>query len=100
MSLPPWFDDTFILSLTALLGGGGTALLAYMLRSRCHKVDCLCIKCERTPIPLTAFDLEGGGGVDGSGGATPAEPTRVQSSAAALPLLRLPCLAPRAPASG
>ena len=97
-TLPDWFDDTFILSLTALLGGGGTALLAYMLRSRCHKVDCLCIKCERTPIPLTASDLEGGGG---GGGATPAEPARAQSSAAAPPLapFALPRAA-RAPASG
>ena len=36
--LPEWADDTFWLTLIGLLGGGGTAVLAYMLKSRCRTV--------------------------------------------------------------
>lgn len=50
-SLPVWFDDTFILSLIGIIGGGCTAILAYMLKSRCTKVNCLCMSCERVPLP-------------------------------------------------
>lgn len=51
-SLPQWFDDTFILTLLGLIGGGGAAILAYLLRSRCRTVECCCVKCERDVIPI------------------------------------------------
>ena len=51
ISLPVWLDDTFILSLVGIIGGGCTAILAYLLKSRCTKVNCLCMSCERLPLP-------------------------------------------------
>ena len=51
------FDATFVLSLVGILGGGGTAVLAYLLKSRCRTVECCCIKCERDVISLTAQEL-------------------------------------------
>ena len=56
--LPQWFNASFILSLTALLGGGGAAVLAFALRSRCTTIKCCCIHCERQPVELTAADIE------------------------------------------
>ena len=49
--LPVWFDDLFILALVGLIGGGGAAILAYFLKSRCRTVECCCVKCERDPLP-------------------------------------------------
>ena len=49
--LPGWFDDTFILSLIGLVGGGGAACTAYLLRSRCTTVKLGCISCERDVLP-------------------------------------------------
>ena len=51
-SLPVWFDDTFILTLVGLIGGGGAAVLSYFLRSRCRTVQCGCIRCERDVLAL------------------------------------------------
>jgi len=55
--LPLWFDDTFILTLLGLIGGGGAAILAYLLRSRCRTVECCCVKCERDVIALDASQV-------------------------------------------
>ena len=49
--LPSWFDDTFILSLLGLMGGGGGACIYYLLRSRCTSVRLGCISCERDVLP-------------------------------------------------
>lgn len=49
--LPVWFDDTFILALVGLCGGGIGYLLVFCLKSRCHIIECCCIKCERDVIP-------------------------------------------------
>lgn len=51
MTLPVWFDSGFILSLTAMIGGGCGYLLVFCLKSRCRTVECCCIKCERDVIP-------------------------------------------------
>jgi hypothetical protein len=56
-NLPQWFDDTFILTLVGLIGGGGTAILTYFLKSRCRTVECCCIKCERNVIPIDASQV-------------------------------------------
>ncbi len=50
--MPQWFDDTFILTLVGLVGGGGAAILTYFLKSRCRTVECCCSKCERDVIPI------------------------------------------------
>lgn len=51
MTLPIWFDDTFLLALVGMLGGGGVYLLTFCLKSRCRVINCFCIKCERDVIP-------------------------------------------------
>ena len=55
--LPEWADDTFWLTLIGLLGGGGTAVLAYMLKSRCRTVECCCIRCERDVLSVDAINV-------------------------------------------
>ena len=55
-NLPLWFDDTFILTLIGLLGGGGTAILHYLLRSRCRTVECCCVRCERDVLPASTIE--------------------------------------------
>lgn len=45
--MPLWFDDTFILALVGLIGGGVGYLLVFCLKSRCRTIECCCIKCER-----------------------------------------------------
>lgn len=56
--LPEWADDTFWLTLIGLLGGGGTAILAYMLKSRCRTVECCCIRCERDVLSVDAINVD------------------------------------------
>lgn len=51
MTLPIWFDDTFLLALVGMLGGGGVYLLTFCLKSRCRVINCFCMKCERDVIP-------------------------------------------------
>ena len=57
MPLPEWADDTFWLSLVGMVGGGGAALLAYFLKSRCRTVKCCCIECERDVIPIAPSQI-------------------------------------------
>lgn len=55
-----WLNGTFILSTLAILGGGGAACLAFMLRSRCSRIK-LCfglIDCVREPIPAEQVEME------------------------------------------
>ena len=51
MSIPSWFNGTFILSLITLVGGGATACLRYFLKSRCTSIKCCCVECVRDVIP-------------------------------------------------
>lgn len=46
-----WIDDTFVLALVGMLGGGGAACLAYFLKSRCVRIRCCCLECERDVLP-------------------------------------------------
>ena len=51
MTIPIWFDDTFILSLVGIIGGARVYLLTFFLKSRCRVIKCCCLRCERDPIP-------------------------------------------------
>jgi len=50
MTLPTWVDSGFILTLVGMVGAGGGFMLIFFLKSRCHTIECCCIKCERTPL--------------------------------------------------
>ena len=54
--LPDWFNGTFILSTITLIGGGFSYLLIYCLKSRCSRVECCCIKCDREVLPPSALN--------------------------------------------
>ena len=56
--MPMWFNGAFILTMVGLLGGGGGACLTYFLKSRCKKIKCCCISCERDVVALTVDDVE------------------------------------------
>ena len=51
--LPDWFDDTFIITLIGLIGGGCGYFLIFLLKSRCTNIEVCCIKCDREPLPAT-----------------------------------------------
>ena len=55
MTLPEWFNGSFILAFTGLLGGGISYLLVFCLKSRCREVECCCIKCVRDVIPAESL---------------------------------------------
>tara|TARA_R110002167_G_scaffold32060_2_gene104522 strand:- start:178 stop:402 length:225 start_codon:yes stop_codon:yes gene_type:complete len=50
MTLPVWLDSGFILTALGMVGGCGSYMLIFFLKSRCHTVQCGCIRCERTPL--------------------------------------------------
>lgn len=52
MTLPTWFNGSFIVVIFGLLGGCGAGLLTFLLKSRCRTIECCCIKCERDVIPV------------------------------------------------
>jgi len=56
MTLPIWLDDTFILALVGIIGGGGVYLLTFCLKSRCRVINCCCLRCERDVIPPTELN--------------------------------------------
>jgi hypothetical protein len=56
MTLPDWFNGTFILSLITLVGGGATACLRYFLKSRCTSIKCCCIECNRDVLPADSLN--------------------------------------------
>lgn len=49
---------TFVLTFAGLLGAAGTVVLQYFLKSRCSRLKMCCIECHRTPIQLTADQVE------------------------------------------
>lgn len=57
---PDWLEKhgTFMMTLVGALGAGCTVVLSYFLKSRCHKLRCCGVECDRTPIPLDATQVE------------------------------------------
>lgn len=55
-NLPDWVNSGFILTLTGMIGGGISYLLLFCLKSRCTNVECCCMKCVRTPIPVAELN--------------------------------------------
>ena len=51
-------NGAWLLSALALVGGGGTAMIAYMLKSRCTVIKCCCISCERDVLPANVVAAE------------------------------------------
>jgi hypothetical protein len=59
-SPPDWLEkhSTFMITLLGVLGAGATVVLTYFLKSRCKKIKCCGLECDRTPIELTADQIE------------------------------------------
>ena len=57
---PDWLEKHhgFVLTLVATASGGLGLLLSYFLKSRCHKISCGCISCDRDVIELQPKDVE------------------------------------------
>ena len=51
-------NGAWLLNALALVGGGGTAVIAYMLKSRCTVIKCCCISCERDVLPANVVAAE------------------------------------------
>lgn len=49
-------NESFILTLIGIFGGGLGVLLSYFLKSRCTRIKLGCIRCEREPIVVTEID--------------------------------------------
>jgi len=47
---PLYESESFVLSAMALVGGGLSALLLFMIKSRCTNIRCCCISCDRQPL--------------------------------------------------
>lgn len=45
-------NESFILTLIGILGGGLGVLLSYFLKSRCTRIKLGCIRCEREPLSV------------------------------------------------
>ncbi len=57
---PDWLEkhNAFVLTLVGILGGGAGVLLSYFLKSRCTKIKCCGINCDREPITLDSSQVE------------------------------------------
>lgn len=58
---PPDFierNGTWLLTLVGVGTSFVGALLAYFLKSRCKKVKCLCVQCEREVVQLDAQKID------------------------------------------
>lgn len=72
-------NGAWLLSIFGILTACGGGIMAYMIRSRCTKIRCCGIECERDVVKLTAQDLkelEGGNGR--TGGSQPVREIEVQ----------------------
>ncbi len=51
---PDWLEkhETFTLTMVATVSAAITALLAYFLKSRCTKIKCFGMSCNRQPLNL------------------------------------------------
>ena len=45
-------NESFILTLIGIIGGGLGVLLSYFLKSRCTRIKLGCIHCERQPLSV------------------------------------------------
>lgn len=51
--------ETFILTLVATLSGTIGVILTYFLKSRCKRINCCCISCDRDVLAVeNAVDLQ------------------------------------------
>jgi len=57
---PDWLEkhSTFVLTFSGILGAGLTVVLTYFLKSRCKKIKCCGLECDRTPVELTPDQIE------------------------------------------
>ena len=49
-------NEGFILAALGLVGGGAGYLLMFCLKSRCHEVECCCIKFKRQVLTGTELN--------------------------------------------
>jgi len=59
-SPPDWLDkhNGFLLTLVASLSAGAGVLLTFFLKSRCSKIKCFGLECDRTPVALAPDQIE------------------------------------------
>ena len=50
--------STFVITCLGIVSGGITAMLTYFLRSRCKKIKCLCLECDRSIVELQPNQIE------------------------------------------
>lgn len=57
---PDWLEkhEGFVITIVGLMGGACGVLLTYFLKSRCRKISCWGLSCDREPIPLDASQVE------------------------------------------
>ena len=48
----------FVITMVGVLGGGLGVLLSYFLKSRCTKIKCCGLSCDREPITLTPAQID------------------------------------------
>ena len=49
--------STFVLTITASLSATLGVILSYILKSRCKKINCCGLSCDREPIELKVEDV-------------------------------------------
>ena len=57
---PPDFlqkHNAFVLTMVGILSGALGYMLTYMLKSRCTKIQCCGLNCERKPLELEPEDI-------------------------------------------
>lgn len=52
MTIPDWFNGSFIVVILTMFGACGAGILTFLLKSRCRTIKCCCIECERDVIPV------------------------------------------------
>ena len=50
-------NGTWILSMVGVVGACMSGIFVYMLKSRCTKIKCCGVECDRDVIDLTAADV-------------------------------------------
>jgi hypothetical protein len=88
-------NGTWLLSVMGVMATCTAGLFSFLLKSRCSKIKCCGLECDRQPIDITAADVgtprvpvqEGGGGAGGAPSDTSSErglasPERVERAEA------------------
>ena len=57
---PDWLEkhEGFVITIVGLMGGACGVLLTYFLKSRCKKISCWGLSCDREPIQLEPSQIE------------------------------------------